>query len=134
MRQLCLAVTALEQIGLIYGDIRPGNMLLDVDWNLKLSDFDRGMKTGENIAVLTEPYGRLLHAEDDGGVDIYNTADARTETFTIGFIYYTLIRGHEFYETESWSRDQFVILSEKFQNKEFSSLTNSIVNTIIHKC
>jgi hypothetical protein len=28
----------------------------------KLSDFGRGMKTGEDITVLTEPYGRLLEA------------------------------------------------------------------------
>ena len=30
-------------------------MLTDVDRNLSLSDSDRGMKTGEKIAVLTEP-------------------------------------------------------------------------------
>ena len=41
MRQLCLAAAGLERIGLLHGDIRPGNMLLDVDWNLKLSDLDR---------------------------------------------------------------------------------------------
>lgn len=43
MRQLCLAVGGLKKIGLAHGDIRPGNMLLDADWNLKLSDFDRAM-------------------------------------------------------------------------------------------
>ncbi|KAF7502029.1 hypothetical protein GJ744_009008 [Endocarpon pusillum] len=135
MRQLCHAATALERIGLIHGDIRPGNMLLDVDWNLKLSDLDRGMKTGQDIAVLTEPYGRLLNAEEDGeGAGTYGTAGARTETFAIGSVYYTLLRGHEPYETESWGRNHFVTLSEKFQNKEFPPLTDSARDAIIRKC
>lgn len=43
MRQLCLAIGGLEKIGLAHGDIRPGDMLLDADWNSKLSDFDRAM-------------------------------------------------------------------------------------------
>lgn len=60
MRQLCLAVGGLEKIGLAHGDIRPGNMLLDADWNLKMSDFERAMNIGEEIVVLTEPFGRLL--------------------------------------------------------------------------
>ena len=55
-----LAAAGLEQIGLVHGDSRPANMLLDVDWNMELSDLDRGVKIGEEIAVLTEPFGRLL--------------------------------------------------------------------------
>jgi serine/threonine protein kinase len=125
---------ALKRIRLIYRDIRPGNMLLDVDRNLKLSDFDRGMKIGEDIVVLTELYWRLLDAENDGDVSTYGTAGARTEPFAIGPVYYTLLRGHEPYETESWDRDHFVTLGEKFQNKEFPSLTNSAADAIIRKC
>jgi serine/threonine protein kinase len=74
MRQLCLAATALERIGLVHGDIRPGNLLLDADWNLKLSDFDRGMKIGEEIMVLTEPYGRLLDTEEGRAAGTYGIA------------------------------------------------------------
>lgn len=65
MRQLCFAAAGLERIGLVHGDISPGNMLLDADWNLKLGDLDRGMEIGEDIEVLTEPFGRLL-GEGDG--------------------------------------------------------------------
>ena len=31
-------------------------------------DLDREMKIGEDIAVLTEPFGRLLNKEDGSGV------------------------------------------------------------------
>lgn len=100
MRQLYLAVTALKRTNLIHGDIRPRNILLDVSRNLKLSDFNREMKTEKDIVVLTEPYRRLLNAEDGGGADIYDIVGARIETFTIDSIYYTLLRGHEPYETK----------------------------------
>jgi serine/threonine protein kinase len=134
MRQLCLAAIALKWIRLIYRDIRLRNMLLDVDRNLKLSDFDRGMKTREDVAVLTKPYRRLLDAEDDGGAGTYGIVGARIETFAIGSIYYTLLRGHEPYETKSWGRNHFITLGEKFQKNEFPPLTNSATDAIIRKC
>lgn len=134
MRQLCLAAAGLEQIGLVHGDIRPGNMLLDANRNLKLSDLGRAMKLGEEMTVLAEPFGRLLGKEDGGGAGTYGKAGARTETFAIGSVYYTLLRGHEPYETEPWGRDRFVTLSEKFQSKEFPPLSDSAGDAIIRKC
>jgi serine/threonine protein kinase len=46
MRQLCLAAMGLGKVGLTHGNIRPGNMLLDSNWNLKLSDIDRAIDIG----------------------------------------------------------------------------------------
>lgn len=135
MRQLCLAATGLERIGLCHGDIRPGNMLLNANGDLKLSDLGRGAKIGEDIEVLTEPFGRLL-AEGDGAgcAGSYGKAGAQTEMFSIGSVYYTLLRGHEPYETESWGANHFVILGDKFQKGEFPVLTNSVDDNIVRKC
>lgn len=51
--------------------------------------------------VLTETYERLLDTEEEGAAGTYGMAGARTEIFAIGSVYYTLLRGHEPYETES---------------------------------
>lgn len=134
MEQLCLAAAGLERVGLSHGDIRPGNMLLDTKQNLVLSDLDRGMEIGQDIAVLSEPFGRLLNKEAGAEAGTYGKASARVQTFAIGSVYYTLLRGHEPYETESWGRNLFVILGEKFQEKEFPPLNNSAADTIISQC
>ena len=68
MKQLCLAAAGLEWIGLCFGDSRPGNILLD----LKLSDLDRRVKSGEDIVVLIEPFGLLLNKEERAGAGTYS--------------------------------------------------------------
>ncbi|OAG44809.1 hypothetical protein AYO21_00770 [Fonsecaea monophora] len=74
---------------------------------------DRAVRIGEEIAVLTEPFGRLLSKDDDGDPGTYGLAGARTETFALGSTYYTLLRGHE---------------------PEFPPLTNSASDAIVRKC
>lgn len=101
---------------------------------MKLSDVDGGMKMGEDIAVLTEPFWRLLDEDDGRGAGTYGKAGARAETFSIGSIYYPLLRGHEPYETEPRGSNHFIILGEKFQNQPFLPLTNSAGDAIIRKC
>jgi hypothetical protein len=124
----------LEEFGLTHGDVPPGDMLFDSNWNLKLSDIDRAINIGEEITVLTGPVGRLLREEEDGVSGGYGKARDWTETFAIGSVYYHLLRGHEPYEAESWDTDHFVILSEKFQDREFPMLANSTGDAIMGKC
>jgi serine/threonine protein kinase len=134
MEQLCDVAATLERLGLAHNDIRPGNMLLDAERNLKLADLDRGTKVGEDIQVLTEPFGRLLNKSEGIDAGSYGKAGARTEIFAIGSVFYSLLRGYEPYETEYWGDDHGVILSEKFQNKEFPHLAESVEDNIIRKC
>ena len=107
---------------------------LHLEGSLHRSDIDRAMKIGERIAVMTEPFGRLLGKEDGEGADGYGSAGARTETFSIGSVYYTLTRGYEPYKTEFWGQEHYIVLSEKLQKKEVPSLTDSAIDVIISKC
>jgi serine/threonine protein kinase len=134
MEQLCDVAATLERLGLAHNDIRPDNMLLDVERNLRLADLDRGTKVGEDIQVLTEPFGRLLNKSEGIDAGSYGKSGARTEMFAIGSVFYSLLRGYEPYETEYWGDDHGVILSEKFQNNEFPHLAGSVEDNIIRKC
>ena len=84
--------------------------------------------------MLSEPFGRLLDRDDGADAGTYGKAGARTETFAIGSIYYTLLRGHEPYEIESWGEDHFFTVAEKFQRKEFPPLSDDTGDTITRKC
>jgi hypothetical protein len=66
-----------------------------------LCNLDRVGDIEKVIEVLTKPFGRLLSEYDIGEVGTYGKVGARTETFTIGSIYYTLLRGYKLYKTES---------------------------------
>ena len=99
MKQLYFAAAGLERVRLAHGDICPGNMLLNAKYDLVLNDLDRAMEIGDEVAVFTEPYGRLLKKDAGAEAGTYGKAGAWVETFAIGSVYYTLLRGHEPYET-----------------------------------
>ena len=72
MKQLCLAAADLERIELCHEDIRPRNMLLNANRDLRLSDLDRETKIRENIAMLFESFERILNQKDDVDADTYD--------------------------------------------------------------
>ncbi|KAF2741755.1 hypothetical protein M011DRAFT_413925, partial [Sporormia fimetaria CBS 119925] len=59
IRQLASALAWIEQLGYVHGDVRPENILLDTNENIRLGDFDAAVKIGDQVAVASEPYIRL---------------------------------------------------------------------------
>ena len=100
-----------------------------------LCDLDHSSKIGDDIEVYGEPLGRrLTKEENEAGAGSFGKASAQADIFAIGSVYYTLLRGHEPYELESWGEEHGVIVMERFQKKEFPSLSESCADAVIRKC
>ncbi|PVH91296.1 hypothetical protein DM02DRAFT_678158 [Periconia macrospinosa] len=134
MRELTSAAAWLERIGLVHGDIRPPNILIDAEGHIKLCDFDRVVKIGERLDAGTEPFARLLG--DEGGRDrgTYGKAGPRTEQFAIGSVFYSMTRGYDLYENQWFGLDHDRIVMDMLQRREFPAVTRSHEDTIISKC
>lgn len=134
MKHLCYGAEWLEALGLAHCDIRPANILLDSRFNAKLADFDRAIKVGEYLDCGTAPFARLLGEEAGLERGSYGNAGPRTETFAIGSVFYSLMRGHDAYETEWFGDRHGCILIDKFQSMQFPPTTKSAIDTIILNC
>ncbi|TPX12218.1 uncharacterized protein E0L32_007104 [Thyridium curvatum] len=134
MKQLGAAAAWLEELGLAHCDIRPGNMLLYPAGHVKLADFDRTLKTGEDMLSGTEPFARLLG--DEGGADrgTYGKAGCRTEQFAIGSVFYSLTRGYDPFEDQWWGRDHGPIRMQKLQRMEFPRIGHLGCDGVIWSC
>ncbi|KAF2254150.1 kinase-like protein [Trematosphaeria pertusa] len=133
MRELTSAAAWLERIGLVHGDIRPPNILIDAEGHIKLCDFDRAAKIGERLDAGTEPFARLLG--DEGGRDrgTYGKAGPRTEQFALGSVLYSMTRGYDPYEDQWFGLDHDCTVMDMLQRREYPALTRS-QDTIISEC
>ncbi|KAK2782052.1 hypothetical protein FQN52_001206 [Onygenales sp. PD_12] len=113
--ELVSAVAHLEQLGLVHGDIRPANTLLDHRLRLKLAEFDSCIRIGQPCVASTIPF-------HDGVEDI---ASHQTEQFAVGSFIYCVFRGIE---------PEFQLTGETLQEENFPNVTSLLGKDIILKC
>ncbi len=75
--QITDAVAWLEQLQIAHGDLRPHNILLDHNDNVKICDFDSSLTYGEYIQGAHEPYYKLM------GCHGFGRAGAASEQFAL---------------------------------------------------
>ncbi|KAK1485950.1 AGC/DMPK protein kinase [Colletotrichum cuscutae] len=101
--ELCAANAWLETLGVVHGDLRPANMLLDQQNHLKLADFDSVASIGQKSLGSASPWARLRPESKAGGYGLYGP---ETEQFAIGSMVYYMVRGFEPYggpEQNDWA-------------------------------
>ena len=77
----------LEQLQIAHGNLRPPNILLEHDDNVKLCDFDNSCTYGEYIQGAHRLYYKLL------GWDGFGQVGAASEQFAIGSSAYYIHKG-----------------------------------------
>ena len=134
MRQLTDTVATLESLGLVHGDIRPPNILIDSDESIKLIDFDLTVPIGNDDAAIQSSYSELLRREGEPDRWIWGGYTPQAERFQLGSIFYLLTRGYEPYENEWFGRDHGPISMELLQAMKFPALDAGGIDAIIRKC
>ncbi|KAK5993913.1 hypothetical protein PT974_07351 [Cladobotryum mycophilum] len=135
MKQLVSAAAWLEELGYAHCDIRPPNMLLFDHDDIKLADFDRTTKIGEE-GVLTEPFARRLTKYERMCEDslLYGKVGCRTEQFAIGSAFYSPTRGYDLYDDEDFGAEHQLVMWDKLTKKEFPAIGDLECDEIVGNC
>lgn len=74
----------LERLGYAHGDLRPANILLDAEENIKVANLDSTVRLGEQLLVASAPFCKL---EGDYEPPI---ASAVSEQYAVGSCIYNI--------------------------------------------
>lgn len=147
IKQICGAMIAAHQIGVIHRDLKPGNMIINRQGILKVMDFGLAMQITKNTLDIDEGLDetqileessspimgtpRFMAPEQFSGSD---TLDERTDIYAIGVIMYSIFNGQP-----PFSGANLQQLAYKHCNDPVPEMTGSqedlpeALNSIIHK-
>lgn len=111
--QIASALSWIEGLGRVHGDLRPPNILLTADDHIRLADFDTSVKIGEELLVASEPFVKLNENFE------LPHAGPISEQFALASCIYTIRSGHiPFSELDAPVRVR------RLMNNEFPSTAN----------
>ncbi|KPM42299.1 hypothetical protein AK830_g4279 [Neonectria ditissima] len=129
LMELSAAIAWLESLGLVHGDLRPANILLDDTDCLKLADFDCLVAIGSRNMGNAPPWARIQGAEAGPQRGTFGMYGATSEQFTFGSILYNLTRGFELYEDIEGNEAVSLLALMKFPD-----LSDAGLDRIIDRC
>jgi serine/threonine-protein kinase len=104
LQQMLQGVAAAHQHNIIHRDLKPENLLMNAGGHLKVIDFGIA-KFGESNLTNRTGFGTMAYLPPEilrSGT--FKDADARTDIYALGHIYYELVMGQHFWERKGWGK------------------------------
>lgn len=100
MEQVCLALDAAHNVGVIHRDLKPQNIMKDKQGRVVVMDFGlaRSMES-DGMTQTGALIGTMEYMSPEQGLG--KTLDARSDIFTLGLIFYELLTGKMPYRADS---------------------------------
>lgn len=92
--RICSALQAIHQYGILHRDIKPGNIMLQDDMTIKLTDFGIARVLDSNLTMTSEVIGSPAYMAPESFTDSRCT-DQRSEIFSTGVLAYELFTGRK---------------------------------------
>ncbi|MGD8331513.1 MAG: serine/threonine-protein kinase [Acidobacteriota bacterium] len=124
-RQLCAALAAAHDEGVLHRDLKPANIMLDGRGRVKLTDF--GLAAVAEVRAGTPVY---MAPEQLEGKEV----SVRSDIYSLGLVLHELLTGRRVFEADSFDE-----LSRLHKSSMTTSLTRTggldpAVDRIIHRC
>ncbi len=134
VEQICLALDAAHQQGVVHRDLKPQNVMIDPDGRVVVMDF--GIARSLQSSSMTQT-GALLGTPDYMSPEQVKgePVDARTDIFALGLIYYEMLTGRLPYTGDTPMATMFKRTQVKATPvRDFKPELPSFVSDVIHRC
>ena len=132
MRQLVSAISNAHYNGIIHRDIKPQNILMDVDGNVKITDFGIAMALSATAHTKTNSVLGTVHylspEQARGGM-----ATMKSDIYSVGIVFYELLTGKLPFSGESAVSIALKHLQEETPSVRalFPTIPQSVENVIL---
>ncbi len=92
-KQLAAALAAVHGHEILHRDIKPHNVVIDGDFNAKLTDFGAAHVLESNLTMTNTSLGSPSYMAPES-FDNIKDADARTDMFSLGIVAYEMFTGY----------------------------------------
>lgn len=111
LRQVALALDALHHQDIVHRDVKPGNILVDEDFHVKLSDFSIARTPGAQITMTSVIMGSPAYLSPEAFIT--PSLDNRADIFSLGIVAYELLVGQRPFPGDSLANFARTIPNER---------------------
>jgi tetratricopeptide (TPR) repeat protein len=95
-RDVAAALTAVHKAGIIHRDVKPSNVMVDVEWSVRLADFGVATTIDDAETPAGTIAGTLRYMAPEQGIGPY--ADPKSDIFSLGVVLFEMLAGNAPYE------------------------------------